>query len=306
MASGRTAGFALALLLASCNLDSDGAGSAGGGNGGAEQDASSMTGGAAGWPIDGDDAAAEATPPDDAAAGTGGSAGTATDASADAPLGRVTDGLLLLYTFDEGSGDKVKDTSGAGAAFDLTIKDPGKVTWGAGSLSVDAETRIENSSDPKKVIDACKASAAVTLEVWVTPAQASQGSYARILSNSKDANARNFALMQMDATYGSRLRTKDNDTGTPELQTGSLVQAKLTHVALTRAPGGNARLWVDGAPAATGNQGGDFSTWNAGYGLIVANEFNHSRSWLGELHLIAVYCRSLSGAEVQQNFVAGP
>ena len=40
---------------------------------------------------------------------------------------RVTDGLQVLYTFDEGSGEIVHDTSSTGDPLDLTINDPSGV-----------------------------------------------------------------------------------------------------------------------------------------------------------------------------------
>ncbi len=46
------------------------------------------------------------------------------------PSPRITDSLLALYTFDEGSGSTVQDTSGVGAPLNLNIPDPSRVTWG--------------------------------------------------------------------------------------------------------------------------------------------------------------------------------
>ena len=39
--------------------------------------------------------------------------------------------------------------------------------------------------------------------------------------------------------------------------------------------------------------------------MVIGNEHTSDRSWLGEIHLIAIYGRALSPAEVTQNFRAG-
>jgi hypothetical protein len=39
--------------------------------------------------------------------------------------------------------------------------------------------------------------------------------------------------------------------------------------------------------------------------LVLANEPGGARLWLGELHLVAIYDRALTAAEVNSNFMAG-
>ena len=53
---------------------------------------------------------------------------------------------------------------------------------------------------------------------------------------------------------------------------------------------------------------GDFSTWTTAsdHRFALANEVElASRGWAGELHLVALYDRALSEAEILQNFAAG-
>jgi hypothetical protein len=52
----------------------------------------------------------------------------------------------------------------------------------------------------------------------------------------------------------------------------------------------------------------NFDSWDDTYQLAFGWEFDEDdeqRAWLGELYLVAVYGRSLSPAEVEQNFYAG-
>ena len=48
--------------------------------------------------------------------------------------------LVVLYTFEEGSGSTVTDVSGVGTPLNLTIQNPANVTWGNHSVKVDAAT----------------------------------------------------------------------------------------------------------------------------------------------------------------------
>jgi hypothetical protein len=70
-------------------------------------------------------------------------------------------------------------------------------------------------------------------------------------------------------------------------------------------PRGVAKLYINGVERASGTVGGDFSNWDRGFRLALANEFTGNRTWLGEYHLVAIYDRALSPKEVTQNFNNG-
>lgn len=82
---------------------------------------------------------------------------------------RVSDGLILLYEFNEFGGNIVMDTSGFGMPFDLTIQDLDRVSWGPGRLTVNENTIITNPDPANKVFDAVAASEEITVEAWVLP-----------------------------------------------------------------------------------------------------------------------------------------
>jgi hypothetical protein len=84
------------------------------------------------------------------------------------------------------------------------------------------------------------------------------------------------------------------------------LQTALTHVVYTRNAAEEARIYLDGVEQASGSVGGDFSNWDTSYHLGLANELTGDRPWLGELHLVAIFDRALTEAEVNQNFEAGP
>lgn len=234
------------------------------------------------------------------------------DAAEDAGPTHVTQGLVALYTFEEGAGATVHDVSNVAPALDLTIDDTGAVTWIPGALSIVAPTLISSPGPALKVFEACQATDQITLEVWLDPALAEQGGPARLISSSVDTGNRNFHLGQELASYyQARLRSTaslDNN-GAPHLQTptdAGQVKLELTHLLFTRDAGGVRRLYVNAVEEAMDTLGGDFTNWDPTYPLLMANELTLDRAWLGELHRIAVYNRALSAAEVEQNYTAGP
>ncbi|MCH7592404.1 MAG: LamG domain-containing protein [Planctomycetes bacterium] len=225
---------------------------------------------------------------------------------------RVQSDLKLLYTFEEGSGTTVTDVSNVLPALDLTIQDPGAVTWlPGGGLSVDAPTVLLSAGAADKVIAASKATNEITLEAWIRPSNVVQDGPARIATNSLDPTTRsNFLLGQ--GRWGSQpsdvidvrlaTTTLQTSTSTPP---GSLT-ADLHHVVYTRAADGTVTIYIDDVSVATNNVGGDFSNWNDAFAMALANEPLGGRPWLGEFHLFAIYCRALTEEEVGQNFDAGP
>ncbi len=222
---------------------------------------------------------------------------------------RVTNGLQVLYTFAENGGNVIGDVSGVGSPLNLQIGSTGAVNWiNGGGLAINASASITAQSEETKILSACKASNELSLEAWIKPANTNQDGPARILTFSLDPLNRNFTLGQEFSTYDVRLRTTTtSENGVPSLATSSgAVSAQLTHVVFTRAASGVTKIYKNGVEAASGSTGGDFSGWDAGHTLALANELSGDRPWLGEYQLVAIYCRGLSAAEVQQNYLAGP
>jgi hypothetical protein len=272
--------------------------SAGGGSGGSAGAAGSSTGGSGGVTEAGD-------------------ANADADADADAGLGRVTDGLIVLYTFDEGSGTTVTDVSGVGAPLNLTIDTPSAVAWHPGFIEVTNTVRIRSVAPAQKVFDKCTASNAITVEAWVKPVtlvdwtDGAADLPSRIVTMSIDGSNRNFTLAQNLDQWVFRLRREGDGSsylnGIPELDTANgTVDTVLSHVVATRGPTGLTTFYRDAVSLGTEDQTGDFGGWDPSYELALANEVLSPRDWIGELHLVAIYDRALSPSEVQQNFAVGP
>jgi hypothetical protein len=231
------------------------------------------------------------------------------DAAPDAPPTRSTEGLVALYAFDDGSGAVAADTSGVAPPLPLAIADPGATSWIQGALVISAPTILSSADPADKIRTACQASGALTVEAWIRPMPEATSTYL-VYAGSGSAVSVMIGTSADSSYYRARIRTSEtDDNGNPELRTpagGGDIQAEMTHLALVRDAAGLERLYVNGVPRAAQVVGGDHSTWDPTYRLHVADRTSGSRGWLGELHLLAIFCRALPEAEVVLHRDLGP
>lgn len=237
-----------------------------------------------------------------------------TDTSFDFYFGqwpRVSDGLQVLYDFEEGEGSTVYDVSGVNT-YDLTINAPANVTWSTDGLTFDSST-FASSVSATNVGTASQTSSALTIEAWVQPATATASGPATIFTYSNSIWARNFTLGQgyTDGSAGDvyevRLRTSTTDiNGIPSVETAAgTVTTDMTQVVYTRSSDGAVTVYLNGEPILDTTVTGTFDAWNVSYRLVLGNELSGDRPWLGTFRLVALYERALTPAEVQQNYLAG-
>jgi hypothetical protein len=222
---------------------------------------------------------------------------------------RVTNNLVALYDFKEGSGSTVKDVSGVGAALDLQIADPGNVTRlpGGCGISVNQSTIIKSSALATKLKTAITASNSMSVEVWVKPANLTQTGPARIATYSANTTNRNFMLGQDGHDYVARMRTSTTDAnGNPTVAAGNIAATQLQHVVYTWDASGYEKIFVNNAITYSGPRSGTLTNWSGDYYFALANEMTLDRSWLGEIYLVAVYSKALNASEVSQNYGSGP
>ena len=221
---------------------------------------------------------------------------------------RTRQGLLVFYTFD-GQGPIVNDRSGVGKPLNLRIDDMTCVQRDSDSISIKRPTSIRGIGRPKKIVEAVKRSGELTIEAWIRPHSLDQTGPARIVTISKDPNKRNFTVGQSDNRIEARFRTdQTSDNGTPATisPAGSLVsERKVTQITYCRDRAGKARLYIDGSLREERMVRGSIAGWSDDFRIALANEITGDRPWLGDLHLIAIYGRSLSPAEIADNYKAG-
>jgi hypothetical protein len=228
--------------------------------------------------------------------GAGGTATATVTVDVTTPA-RVATGLQVRYDFNEGSGDTIQDTSGAGAPLNLTVKSTSAVHWLSGGLAVNSKTTIASADPATKIIDAAQSSNAITVEAWLLPSSLTLNGPAGILRLAKNPAQRNLVFGQSGGRYETEIRTS---SGRPSLQSpaGSLSR-ELTHVVYTRSSSGEAVYYVNGILVSSQTAGGDLSAWSPDQKLSLAED------WQGTYFLMAIYSRALTGTEVQQNYLAG-
>ncbi|MEM9479120.1 MAG: DUF1592 domain-containing protein [Verrucomicrobiota bacterium] len=221
---------------------------------------------------------------------------------------RVTEGVQILYKFADAEGTVVRDQSRTGKPLDLHIENPKAVKRSPGSLTINGKTRIGAKEKPKSLVQSIKKTSQLTIEAWITPANADQKGPARIVTLSKNGTERNFTLGQDGTKYDVRFRLPGkNKNGTPSTSTGAgTVTPQLTHVIYTRGVSGDANIFLNGRRFASRTVRGELGSWDEDYHFSLGDEITGGRAWKGTYHLVAVFNRELSPNEVLQNFRAGP
>jgi mono/diheme cytochrome c family protein len=232
---------------------------------------------------------------------------TTSPTQADETSHRVTQGLQALYSFEQTENGLIPDRSGAGEPLNLRIDKPQNVQFRSGRMQITTPITIASDGPATKLIDAIRETGELSIEVWLTPSDLKQSGPARIVSLSIDPSQRNFTLGQDKGRLDVRLRTSSTDNNGQPSTSGpeNSLATKLTHVVFTRASGGEVGLYQDGKRIVSGKVAGDFVNWSNDFRLSIANEVTGDRPWLGDLHLVAIYSRALSDADVTQNYSAG-
>ncbi len=241
---------------------------------------------------------------------TSGTTTLATDGSSEGPVleGRVVEGLLILYDFDEAAGTTIFDHAPVGPPLNVTFPVASPVAWEFGGLHLQGTISLETSV-ATKVVEACVASGEVSVEVWVVPDRTQQQGPAKIVGLPSTGTHRNFTLGQggtktANADLGFAVRTSSTETtALPYLYATDAVGAELIHIVATHASSGAEVIYIDGVEAASGTKVGDFSDWNAAIPVTLNSAVN---PWQGVLHLVGIYDSALSPRQVLQNYAAGP
>lgn len=154
-----------------------------------------------------------------------------------------------------------------------------------------------------KLLEACSRSDELSVEVTLMTEKKNQKGPARIVSFSKDANARNFTLGQEGENLVLRLRTERNDkNGTnPQVTLGRIITGEPMHVIVSYRSG-DLRFFVNGQQVKkTGELKGDFHNWEP-MALVLGDELNGGRDWQGSIERLAIRSRTLNADEAARQF----
>jgi hypothetical protein len=217
---------------------------------------------------------------------------------------------IAKYEFQSVVNNTTFDTSGIDPSADLTIS--GNVTLAGGwGINVGAGGKAQATTQAsQKIYNFIQATGEFSVEAWVAPALvAVDKSY--MVSYSGGDTTRNFTLGQTNQDYDFMLRNSNTAlTGLPQLQTpdaAMALQASLQHVVLTYDAVNGRQIYVNGVlvPVADAQKGGSISNWDSSFALVLGNEVSGDRSWQGLIKFVAIHSRSMTAAQVMQNFNAG-
>ncbi|MBX2818110.1 MAG: LamG domain-containing protein, partial [Rhodothermaceae bacterium] len=239
------------------------------------------------------------------------------------------DGLLALYTFEEGEGIVVRDRSGSANPLDLRMQKRVGSNWEdldetdthvqwleGGGLEV-VNPMILRSLTPAAAISlACTASGEITIEAWIRPANIEQGinDQARIVSIADSTSDRNITMgykrqgtsstAEYDCSY--RLAVGTQLQFRRIVPTGSAVVEDRIHVAYVHKQTGESIMYFDGQEITRRSDEGTFANWMEDFPLVLANELNGSDvPWRGVYFLVAIYGVALEPEEILAHVQAG-
>lgn len=229
----------------------------------------------------------------------------------DAPeVGRTRTGLIGLWELDETRGelgDALADTSGQQPPVPLTVKF-GTATLAGGMMTPDSMNVITSASKPRLNQEAMVARA-VSLEAWVKPSLADQGTEAApvvVAGLSGNINSRNVSLMQAGTKWIARVRTTPDANGKPALTFAFDVAADaMTHLVVV-ADATQRLLYVNGVPTMPDPAPGPPLNWDQSYVMTLGNESSGNRQWAGTFALVAIYARALTSEQIMRHYIAGP
>ncbi len=190
--------------------------------------------------------------------------------------------LPLLLEWDGAHGGGVTVISGQARSEAAFRHEGANRLTPAGLLCMGGRTVVEDVH--AALLQACRSSNELTLEVHFDSRGGNQQGPARILSFSRDVQQRNVTLGQERDTLVLRLRTTQTgpNGSSPEVVLGRLPGGRRTGVVITYRPGA-LRVFMNGEEVAVTALRGDFSNWEDNMRLLVGNEWQDERPWEGRV-----------------------
>ena len=230
---------------------------------------------------------------------------------------RIKENLIAYYNFTYDPAYFIHDLSGYGEPLNLTILQPGSISWNQEKkLEILSNVEIRSTVPAKKIVTALKKSGELTFECWVKPNEPDNSNSGRIISLGINDSEIGFVLDQdyqvhengNSLHYRVRLQTEaTNESGYPEIiQEKTDQYLNLNHIAYVRDTLGKETLFVNGKKTAEGFRPSLFNSWNENFYLRIGNEIDQNHSWKGTFYSIAIYDKALTLDQISRNFYAGP
>lgn len=242
--------------------------------------------------------------------------------------------LKLLYSFYESSGDCIYDSSRTGEPMTLVARkrilpkgclapfqarrlreqqasetiDPNYVN---GGIKLDDSYFLEPLGDSSKLMQALRASNALSFELWIKPQKANPYGPAQIFEITGKNNRNWLTVCQgqtggsntfitMDVRQGATHKNWNDPFQSPEHS----ISDELVQIIFTQDETGNACMYINGKLVANRKHEPRICDWEDDFRLIIGRNKNNKDtvSWDGEIQHLSFYDRALSAEEAYRRY----
>ncbi len=218
--------------------------------------------------------------------------------------------MIARWEFKTRTGTTAFDSSGIEPSINLALS--GNVSWlGSYGINLNGGGARADTHTSKKIHDLVRSTGEYSIEGWVIPANVTQED-TNIISYDNGSTQKNFTLSQTLYNYNFHNRTDQSDAnGEPFLSTkdaGEIVQSSLQHVVATYDPVAGRKIYVNGAlinvadPTTVSTA---LNSWKDTYAFMLGRSAAGSQTWLGQIRMVEIHNRSLTQAQITQNYAAG-
>lgn len=234
--------------------------------------------------------------------------------------GRYEADQIALYNFKVGSGNTILDVSGVAPTMNLTLSGTEGVdytwmsNWGIQFNTKNAKAQALTSDSAKLQQLIATNNAGYSIEAWVAPANTTQTDSDIVTYTGGASAGNNFSLGQNADSYEAFNRDQNDMTGNANPLDSTGLNASLQHVVLTNDPVKGTQVYINGVPQLPdpanpspdpSSIGENLQNWDPSFALVLGNNPERMRSWLGQIRLLAIHNAPLTQAEITQNYDAG-
>lgn len=216
---------------------------------------------------------------------------------------------LVLYRFDEGAGDTIHDSSKIAPPVNITIPPDAVTRWVPGQgLTQQGITQPLMSATPATKLMGIAQTKQCTIEAWIStdtiyPPTGWLGCIMAWETNALDK--RNFAIGQQSTSLLLAPQNVPLNAGDNRCLIVPGFRTSLQHYVLTW-DGTTTRSYINGVKLVERVIAWPTDTWTRDAPLLLGNQADSGRSYLGTYYLLAIHDRCLGDEEVKRNYLAGP
>jgi hypothetical protein len=229
---------------------------------------------------------------------------------------RVSDSLIAMFILSQRDKELVPDYSWYGDPVELNIYDTltlAETSKEALKLSL-PNALISLPQHNNKISEACKITNEISIECWLKTSELVSSELTTVLTFGNDTStvfSLNCQPSSQDLNkidYAVNLSTRSTDhRGFPTFLSKKALQSNvLNHIVFSHDKAGVERFYINGQLTAEGYRPSGFENWLETYTLVLANDLDQQKPWLGELYMCSIYNTALEIEDISSNYTASP